>query len=160
MKKIIVLMMAMTMLFALSVVASAEITITTENIELDVGTDTAEVEVPLYIDGISEVGVYGLQMQIAFNDTDLVWTALAGDDGLGSLTLGKPKKGKYLTGAKFSWDGEEPDYDGGLFATLTFDVPVDAAAVYEITLNVTQFYDGEWEEYEFDPIVSTITVKS
>lgn len=161
MKKIIALVLAMTMLFAVSatmnVFAADEPTFTVNSVSGKPG-DTVEVVISVE----NNPGIIGAQLYISYDSNVLELTAkpTPGDD------FSDMSYAKYLTDNPYNmlWDGslDGNNTANGTYATLVFRIK-DTASVGTTALTIWYdegtVYDEDWTDIEFAVVNGSVTVE-
>lgn len=171
-KKILILMMALAMVFALSVVASAayefEVSLgDVEAIDQDAtSTKSKQVSVPVYLDGIdpnNEEGIYTFMFSVRYSN-GITWSNIKtsadySDFGKPTCTNGYPSGGKVVAAAQdpvISW--QESD-TGNLLTTLVFKVPYAVAGDFTVEIYDVKITGDDKVEYDVAGDSTVITVK-
>lgn len=144
-KKILLLAFVVTMLLTMSMVASAA-TITVGTATVDQGTATT-VAIPITITDNADYGLCGLDIVLVSDAT--VKKIVQEDEALSTLDCTRTPATKSII-----WDAIDNDYDEGLAATVTFNVPAEAGEyTIDVTVNNAYYLDENW-----DPVDADITV--
>ena len=150
---LLVFVMLLTLMPATAIAANATelATIKVENISAQQGS-TAEVAISIQ----NNPGVLGATLTIEF-DEGLTLLDAASGEAFAALAMTKP--GSFVSGCKFSWDGEsiaDEDILDGTILTLSFKVAEDIANYTELGVRVSYQY-GNVVDSNLQPIELAIS---
>lgn len=146
----------LTILGISAVYASANTTLTVENVEAQAGSD---VEVKINLSG-NETGILGMLVALSYDD-GLILKSVDAGSALPTLDF---TPGRIITAnpLNLGWDGVDADKTNGTVAILSFAVSDNASGKYNINLSydVGNIYDNDFNDIDVTIVNGSINVGS